>query len=337
MALLALGCRDNSDAPPPAPRAATASPAAVEPKPKVPARHRSELVAASPERGLSEYYYSGQLRETLSETPSIHPVLSADDSRVLFLATSDRSLRSYAFATGIESTLVTIPDIKEAPGGERCQRDEPPPLETQVPGARGLRLSADESTACIELREQCGAHEVTARLVVNLGARTAAFASGSDADPCTAPASEGAPTPGPYVVSRGHLYEVHATGERTALLQVGDPAGARELFSPSGKWQLFSDLIGASEHGHRSLFMLDTHNGSIYSLAPGPWRPAIAPGNLLHLRDVETLSVVGSSALGWLPGHDILTVDTIAVFPGEHIDDLGYVTALAHPKPENIE
>jgi len=334
LALAVLGCSEEHKAPVPAP----AAPAkATEPEPAPTPRHRTELVAASPERGLSEYYYSGQLRTTLSETPSISPVLTTDDSMVVFLGSSDRSVRRYELASSRESVIARIPDIRDAPGGQRCQRDEPPPLESQVPADGGLRLSADETKACVELRERCGKVDVAARLVVDVGTGTASFASAGEEDPCTAASAEPEPTPGPYRVTRGHLYELHPDGSKTALLQVGDPAGSRELVSPTGKWQVFSDLLGSGEHGHRSLFMLDTEHGDIYSLAPGPWRPAIAPGNLLHLRDVETLSVVGASAVRWLPGHDILTVDTISVFPGAHIDDLGYVTAQASTKAANIE
>ena len=317
------GCADGETTAP----AQQRPPATVAKEKTPPPPHRSELVAASPERGLSEYYFSGQLRTTLSDTPAAHPVLTADDSKVYFLGVEDRSLRRFRFRDRNETVVATLPDITALPEAQQCRVGEIPPRQAQVRAWADVRLSNTETAASVTLREPCKGREVEVRLVVDLESGAVQAQESTTENPCQVPEAPPVVGAGPYRVEKGHLYQISTDGMATSLLQVGDPAGERELSSPSGKWQLFSDPIGTGGHGHRSLFMLDTEHGDIYSLAPGRWRPAIARGNLLHLRDVETLSVVGSSSVRWLPGRDILAVDTIVVIPGAHIGDLGYITA----------
>lgn len=328
VAVLVLSRRVAADnSPPVSPPASASSPVA--------APGGSFIVAS--DRGVREVGPDGKLLRTLSRRPAQHPRLTTDRRRVLYLPPSHAALRAISLDTGEDVVVAKLPSrFRSCKTTDDPEGREYPIQNLDVQEDSDFSVDAAGKGACLSLKDRnVNMLNLDVGLYVDLATGKVSHriefpseCTGKREIPsCARPAAAAPSAPAaafPYDLDKGRLVRREPDGKRTKLVKIGAGDFEAEPPSPSGRWAV---LLGNRDEGdyiHFDALLLDRQTGKIFPLRSGPAK-ALSNGQLTgkDAASLGTAGVVGETTRRWLPGRDLLLLDSLLMIPGEKGVNLG--------------
>jgi hypothetical protein len=274
------------------------------------------------EHGVLEVRSDGAVARELSKTPAERPRWSADRRRIFFLTRTE--LRAIDVEGGVETVVARLSgqvricvETPDFPKGHRVKLDE---LAVQA----DEDFTVDARAACLSLMDR-NLNMMNVELHVRVSLPGGRVAFGLTQPPCSAqPPCDPKPAPEEWSNELNPSFPYDVDDENQLIHR--EPAGGsvvakladyeRHRGSRSGRWIVLRGNVEEEDLIHACLLLLDRRRGAIYALRAGKAR-ALTRAQLRDVAKVETVGVVGETALRWLPGTpERLLVGRMLVEPG---------------------